>query len=109
MNKLLLRNLFGCALYNNEVWVAGGAGGADVSPTTLVEIFNVASRIWRTGPSMRYSRVGLTLEVIGDELIAFGGYDYPDSLERCNGENWIFDVEPMQYHHYRHSSVVISC
>ena len=90
------------------MWVAGG-GGADFSLTMLVEVFNLASRTWRTGPSMRHARVGLTLEVVGDELIAFGGYGYPDSLERFNGENWIFDVEPMQYHHYLHSSVVISC
>lgn len=90
------------------MWVAGG-GGADFSLTMLVEVFNLASRTWRTGPSMRHARVGLTLEVVGDELIAFGGYGYPDSLERFNGENWIFDVEPMHHHHYLHSSVVISC
>jgi len=89
------------------VWVAGG-GVADSSITRLVEVFSLASRTWRTGPSMRNARVGLTLEVVGDELIAFGGYGYPDSFERFNGENWIFD-EPMQYHHYLHSSVVISC
>ena len=90
------------------MWVAGG-GGADFSLTMLVEIFNLASRTWRTGPRMGYAREGLTLEVVGDELIAFGGYGYPDSLQRFNGENWIFGAEPMQYHHYLHTSVVISC
>ena len=97
-----------CAFYNGEAYVAGGFNGHRLN---VVEIYNPWLRSWRTGPPMLNARADVTMEVVDDILVVFGGsdggYNSLQTMERFDGEAW--REEPMQYQHSHHASVAISC
>ena len=108
-NIFLIRSGLACSMFKGEIWTAGGvnAGVLDV-----VEIFNSFTDTWRSGPKLTRERGHLTMEVLDNNLVVFGGYGGggvggEDSLEILEGEDW--REEPLQYRHYRHASVSIPC
>ena len=102
----MCRSVLACSMFKGEIWTAGGvnAGVLDV-----VEIFNSFTDTWRSGPKLTRERGHLTMEVLDNNLVVFGGYGGGgvDSLEILNGEEW--REEPLQYSHAEHASVSITC
>ena len=87
------------------MWVAGGFNGEDLN---LVEILNLETETWRTGPSMVKPRYGLTMELTHNTLMVFGDDDiYPATREKLDGGEW--REEPMEYSHALHASVTLPC
>jgi len=105
-NICLFRSGLGCSMFKGEIWTAGGAhdGYLDV-----VEVFNSLTNTWRSGPKLTRGRYYLTMEVLDNNLVVFGGGFGTDtySLEFLDGEAW--REEPLQYGHYNHASVSIPC
>ena len=92
-------------MLKGEIWTAGGL---DVSVLLdVVEILTLSTNTWRSGPKLTRDRVFLTMEVLDNNLVVFGGLGGEDSLEILEGEEW--REEPLQYEHYRHVSVSIPC
>ena len=91
-------------MFKGEIWTAGGvnAGVLDV-----VEVLTPFTNTWRSGPRLTKGRSWLTMEVLDNNLVVFGGLGGEDSLEILEGEEW--REEPLQYEHYRHVSVSIPC
>ena len=93
-------------MFNGEIWTAGGynAGYLDV-----VEVFTLFTNTWRNGPELTRGRIYLTMEVLDNSLVVFGGYGggVRNSLEILQGEEW--REEPLQYGHTNHASVSIPC
>jgi len=86
-------------MFKGEIWAVGG-GRLDV-----VEVLTPFTNTWRSGPKLTRGRGWLTMEVLDNNLVAFGGGG--DSLEILEGEDW--REEPLQYGHYEHASVSITC
>ena len=89
-------------MFKGEIWTAGGWNGENLY---VVEIFNSFTDTWRSGPRLTRGRVNLTMEVLDNNLVVFGGGG--DSLEILEGEEW--REEPLQYGHGSHASVSIPC
>ena len=105
----LTRWAHACSYYNKEVWVAGGYND-ELGGLSTVEIFSPFINSWRRGPDMNAVRWFLTMQVLDDEIVIFGGYvenGPQDTFERWNGEVWI--VGQSNCAHGDHTSVTISC
>ena len=108
LNICLFRYGLACSMFNGEIWTAGGRRGG--SYLDVVEILTPFTNTWRTGPKLTRERWYLTMEVLDNSLVVFGGYGYEggaDSLEILEGEDW--REEPLQYRHFNHASVSITC
>ena len=93
-------------MFKGEIWTAGGYNGIDLD-LDVVEVLTPFTNTWRNGPRLTRKRVFLTMEVLDNNLVVFGGLGGEDSLEILEGEEW--REEPLQYEHYRHVSVSIPC
>ena len=91
-------------MFKGEIWAAGGSIGEYLD---VVEIFNSFTDTWRSGPKLIKGRYRLTMEVLDNNLLVFGGNGGSDSLEILEGEEW--REEPLQYDHGYHASVSITC
>ena len=100
-NICLFRDGLACSMFNGEIWTAGGWNGKYLD---VVEVLTpgFTGGTWRSGPKLTKSRYYLTMEVLDNNLVIFGGY----SLEILEGEGWM--EEPLQYEHYGHASVSIN-
>ena len=103
-NICLFRYGLACSMFKGEIWTAGGwyYGNLDV-----VEVLTLFTNTWRSGPKLTRERSRLTMEVLDNSLVVFGGYLGLDSLEILEGEAW--REEPLQYEHSNHASVSIPC
>jgi len=91
-------------MFKGAIWTAGGYNDGDLD---VVEIFNSFTDTWRSGPKLIKGRYYLTMEVLDNNLVVFGGLGGSDSLEILEGEDW--REEPLQYYHGYHASVLITC
>ena len=98
-NICLFRSGLACSMFKGEIWAVGG-GHLDV-----VEVLTPFTNTWRSGPKLTRGRGWLTMEVLDNNLVVFGGGG--DSLEILEGKDW--REEPLQYGHYEHASVSITC
>ena len=89
-------------MFKGEIWTAGGRNGGDV-----VEVLTPFTNTWRSGPKLTRGRSYLTMEVLDNNLLVFGGRGGFDRLEKLEGEEW--REEPLQYEHAFHASVLIPC
>ena len=103
-NICLFRFGLACSMFKGEIWTAGGFNRGTLD---VVEIFNPFTDTWRSGPKLTKRRHYLTMEVLDNNLVVFGGYGGTDSLEILEGEDW--REEPLQYKHAEHASVLIPC
>jgi len=95
-------------MFKGEIWTAGG--NSDHEDLDVVEVLTPSSPFtstWRSGPKLTRESRYLTMEVLDNNLVVFGGLGGEDSLEILEGEEW--REEPLQYEHYRHVSVSIPC
>jgi len=90
-------------MFKGEIWTAGGFNRGTLD---VVEIFNPFTDTWRSGPKLTRGRWYLTMEVLDNNLVVFGGSGGADSLEILEGEEW--REEPLQYSHSNHASVSIT-
>ena len=103
-NICLFRQVLGCSMFKGEIWTAGGNNGGFLD---VVEVFNPFTSTWRSGPRLIKSRGYLTMEVLDNSLVVFGGVGGEDSLEKLQGKGW--REEPLQDGHVYHASVSITC
>ena len=103
-NICLFRYGLACSMFKGEIWTAGGWNGENLY---VVEIFNSFTDTWRSGPKLTRERSYLTMEVLDNSLVVFGGVGGENSLEILEGEAW--REEPLQNEHYGHASVSITC
>ncbi|XP_023348579.1 kelch-like protein 18 [Eurytemora carolleeae] len=98
----------GCSMFKGEIWTAGGTNGNGYI-LDVVEILTpgFTGGTWRSGPKLAMGRSWLRMEVLDNSLVVFGGAGAAESLEMLDGEEW--REEPLQYGHYMHASVSISC
>jgi len=65
---------------SHMLYVAGGFADADTGNSgqslATVDIFDVASGVWTSGPSLTVARGDLALAAVGETLFAIGGYDW---------------------------------
>ena len=110
-------------MFKGEIWTAGGFNGrvynalkgnnGNAGSLDVVEVLTLFTNTWRSGPKLTRGRNYLTMEVLENNLVVFGGYDplvglgVADSLEILEGEEW--REEPLQYQHNGHASVSIPC
>ncbi|XP_023348627.1 ring canal kelch homolog isoform X2 [Eurytemora carolleeae] len=98
----------GCSMFKGEIWTAGGYNGGSLD---VVEVLTpgFTGGTWRSGPKLTKSRYYLTMEVLDNSLVVFGGVGggVANSLEILQGEEW--REEPLQYRHTDHASVSIPC
>ena len=107
-NICLFRYGIGCSMFKGEIWTAGGTNGNGYI-LDVVEILTpgFTGGTWRSGPKLAMGRSWLRMEVLDNSLVVFGGAGAAESLEMLDGEEW--REEPLQYGHYMHASVSISC
>jgi len=80
------REEFGCALFGDDIYVAGGIHGGQTLNT--FERYSIANDTWQSLPAMPTARHGLGLVALGEYLYAIGGsnmlisYDHLDLVER---------------------------
>ena len=91
-------------MFKGEIWTAGGWNHEDLD---VVEVLTLVTNTWSSGPKLTRRRVYLTMEVLDNSLLVFGGLGVADSLEKLVGEEW--HEEPLQYGHIAHASVSIPC
>ena len=91
-------------MFKGEIWTAGGYNNGDLD---VVEVLTPFTNTWRSGPKLTRRRRYLTMEVLDNSLVVFGGYGGEDSLEFLEMEEW--KEEPLQYQHSEHASVSIPC
>ena len=91
-------------MFKGEIWTAGGGNDEYLD---VVEVLTLFTNTWRSGPKLTKGRVYLTMEVLDNNLVVFGGSGGADSLEKLEGEEW--REKPLQYGHYEHASVSITC
>jgi hypothetical protein len=69
----------GIAVYNDEIWVAGGGFEPYVEPpwavTAQVERFDPITGTWSPAPSLNQARRGQAMVVLDDTLYVIGGFD----------------------------------
>ena len=102
-NICLFRSGLGCSMFKGEIWTAAGANDGFLD---VVEVFNSFTSTWRSGPKLTKGRVYLTMEVLDNNLVVFGGVGSEYSLEMLKEEGW--REEPLQYGHDG-ASVSIPC
>ena len=102
----LLRFGLGCSMFKEEIWTAGGSN-ANYEILDVVEVLSLVTNTWRSGPKLTRGRYFLTMEVLDNSLVVFGGLGGEDSLETLYGEEW--REEPLQYQHDGHASVSVQC
>ena len=100
----LFRDGLACSMFKGEIWTAGGWNDGLLD---VVEVLTLSTNTWRSGPKLTRGRVYLTMEVLDNNLVVFGGLGGSDSLEILEGEDW--REEPLQYYHGSHASVLITC
>ena len=105
-NICLFRYDLACSMFNGEIWTAGGNNGIN-EPLDIVEVLTLSTNTWRSGPKLTRKRWCLTMEVLDNNLVVFGGRGGADSLEILEEEAW--REEPLQYDHFLHASVSITC
>ena len=91
-------------------WIADRKRSTESPTATLdiVEVLSLSTNTWRSGPKLTRERSWLTMEVLDNNLVVFGGYGgVADSLEILEGEDW--REELLQYGHVEHASVSIPC
>ena len=95
-------------MFNGEIWTIGGDGYLG-GYLDVVEVLTPGgfTSTWRSGPKLTKGRSYLTMEVLDNSLVVFGGSGGTDSLEKLEGEDW--REEPLQYGHVWHASVSIPC
>ena len=103
-NICLFRYGLACSMFKGEIWTAGGYNGGDLD---VVEVLTPFTNTWRSGPKLTRKRRFLTMEVLDNSLVVFGGDGGVDSLEFLDIEEW--REEPLQYQHVEHASVTIQC
>ena len=106
-NICLFRVGLACSMFKGEIWTAGGWNGGYLD---VVEVLTpgFTGGTWRSGPKLtKGRRVYLTMEVLDNSLVVFGGWGGEASLEILEGEEW--REEPLQYKHRDHASVTIQC
>ena len=91
-------------MFKGEIWTAGGFNGEYLD---VVEVLTLVTKTWRSGPKLTRGRYYLTMEVLDNSLVVFGGRGGEFSLEILEGEVW--REEPLQYQHGYHASVTIQC
>jgi len=93
-------------MFKGEIWAAGGYNGGTLD---VVEVLTpgFTGGTWRSGPRLKKGRYHLTMEVLDNNLVVFGGDGGADSLEFLLGEEW--REEPLQSKHDFHASVSIPC
>ena len=105
-NICLFRYGLACSMFKGEIWTAGGYKNG--RHQDVVEVLTPGfTNTWRSGPKLTKRRVYLTMEVLDNNLVVFGGDGGVDSLEKLEGEDWM--EEPLQYGHKQHASVSILC
>ena len=105
-NNCLFRYGLGCSMFKGEIWTAAGANDGFLD---VVEVFNSFTSTWRSGPKLTKGRYYLTMEVLDNSLVVFGGLGGggEDNLEKLVDEEW--REELLQYGHSGHASVLITC
>ena len=103
-NICLFMEGLACSMFKGEIWTAGGSNGGKLD---VVEVLTLVINTWRSGPKLTRGRQFLTMEVLDNSLVVFGGEGGEDSLEILEGEGW--REEPLQYQHVYHASVTIQC
>ena len=104
LNICLFRCAHACSMFKGELWTAGGWNGEYLD---VVEVLTPFTNTWMSGPKLTKGRSWLTMEVLDNSLVVFGGGVGEDSLEILEGEEW--REEPLQYGHVWHASVSIPC
>ena len=105
-NICLFRFGLACSLFKEEIWTAGGYYNNNGKNLDVVEVLT-PEYTWRSGPKLTRVRYYLTMEVLDNSLVVFGGEGGQDSLEILEGQVW--REEPLQYRHSMHASVSIQC
>ena len=105
-NICFFRTGLACSMFKGEIWTAGGGNDEYLD---VVEVLTLFTNTWRSGPKLTKGRVYLTMEVLDNNLVVFGGgggvgSEY--SLEMLKEEGW--REEPLQYGHDG-ASVSIPC
>ena len=101
----LFRWGLGCSMFKGEIWTVGGHSAGE---TDVVEVLTLGfTNTWRSGPKLTRGRKFLTMEVLDNSLVVFGGAGALDSLEKFDGEKWT--EETLQNDHFWHASVSIPC
>ena len=103
LNICLFRYGLACSMFKGEIWTAGGYNNGDLN---VVEVLTPFTNTWRSGPKLTRERWYLTMEVLDNSLVVFGGDGGDNSLEILEGE---WREEPLQYGHSYHASVTIQC
>ena len=108
-NICLFREGLACSMFKGEIWTAGGYYNNNGKNLDVVEVLTLDTNTWRSGPKLTRKRYFLTMEVLDNSLVVFGGHggDGEDSLEILEGQVW--REEPLQYRHSSHASVSIQC
>ena len=104
----LARAVFGCVVYNNEVYVSGGLGSAWL--LNSVEVYNIQAKQWRAANNMKRVRWGHDMHVFNGKLMVFGGGNAAASqisMEEFDGINWIEDNNNLSKPFYRGGSVLV--
>lgn len=74
------RYRFGAACKDGKVWVAGGFNNSHAGnmgwSIDSVDIYDVATDTWTSGPALNTARGDLALANFGGDLYAMGGYDW---------------------------------
>ena len=93
-------------MFKGEIWAAGGYNDEFLDG---VELFNSFTSTWRSGPKLTKGRYYLTMEVLDNSLVVFGGLGDggQNNLEKLVDEEW--GEEHLQYGHSGHASVLITC
>ena len=108
-NICLFREGLACSMFKGEIWTAGGTYGSDLLDVVEILTPGFTGGTWRSGPKLTRKRLYLTMEVLDNSLVVFGGQGGggEGSLEILEGEEW--REEPLQYGHAAHASVSIQC
>ena len=106
-NICLFRRGLACSMFKGEIWTAGGNNAYAGEDLDVVEVLTLFTNTWRSGPKLNKGRYHLTMEVLDNSLVVFGGEGGEDSLELLKDEEW--REEPLQYQHSEHASVSIPC
>ena len=103
-NICLFRYGLACSMFQEEIWTVGGFNDEHLD---VVEVLTPFTNTWRSGPKLTRGRNYLTMEVLDNSLVVFGGDGGVDSLEILEEQVW--REEPLQYQHSGHASVTIQC
>ncbi|MCC7540153.1 MAG: protein kinase, partial [Deltaproteobacteria bacterium] len=79
--------------HGGRVWIVGGRNLSLSTNMDVVEVYDVASDTWTTGPSLALARGGFGIGLIGDRAYAVGG-EQPD---RALDEVEVLDLAAMTW------------